>query len=350
MSSDDFPAQVQAELDTFLAARGDQLSELGPQLEPFLGAAAEAVGGGKRLRPAFCFWGWRAAGGDADDQRIVTAAAALELLHASALVHDDVMDDSATRRGLPAAHKQFSARHEKEGWPGRAGSFGVGAAILLGDLLLSWADQMLHASGLDPMVVDRALPYFDAMRTEVVAGQYLDLVAQNSGRTSVPEAMRVVRYKSAKYTVERPLHLGAALAGADQRMFGMLTSYGLPLGEAFQLRDDLLGVYGDPAVTGKPAGDDLREGKQTMLVALATERANPAQAVEFHRLFPAPTDDAGVERLRAIIEATGARDRVEKLIARLSAAATTALDQAAFGDDVTAALHDLAAAATRRDA
>ncbi|HET7328357.1 MAG TPA: polyprenyl synthetase family protein [Nocardioidaceae bacterium] len=348
ISSADFAEQVQGRLDGFLAGQADELSELGEQLTPMLSVAADAVRGGKRLRPTFCYWGWRAAGGDPDDGRILTAAAALELLHASALVHDDVIDDSDTRRGMPAAHRAFGAMHVEQRWPGRESQFGLGAAILLGDLLLAWSDQMLRSSGL---VTDAALPYFNLMRNEVVAGQFLDLVAQNNGAMSVPQAMRVLRYKSAKYTIERPLHLGAALAGADQTLINGLTSYGLPLGEAFQLRDDLLGVYGDPAVTGKPAGDDLREGKRTMLVALAAEHADPEQEEVLHKHFGrAGLDDDGVAALRAVLDDTGARDRVEKLIDQLAAAAAAALEQAPVDPEVRTALDDLAGAVIRRDA
>jgi len=348
VSSPDFTASVQDRLDAFVAAQTEELSELGEQLAPLIATATDAVRGGKRLRPAFCYWGWRAAGGDADDERILTAAAALELLHASALVHDDVMDDSATRRGRPSAHEQFADLHDEQGWPGRRRQFGVSAAILLGDLLLTWSDQMLRSSGLDTAP---ALPYFDLMRSEVIAGQYLDLVAQNNGAMSVPQAMRVVRYKSAKYTIERPLHVGAALAGGDRSLLEVLTSYGLPLGEAFQLRDDLLGVYGDPAVTGKPAGDDLREGKRTMLVALATERASDPQAKVLREyLGSADLDTEGVTALREVLSETGARDRVERLIERLAAAASAALEQAPVDDDVKAALGDLASAVVRRSA
>ncbi|MGH3354798.1 MAG: polyprenyl synthetase family protein, partial [Nocardioidaceae bacterium] len=227
---------------------------------------------------------------------------------------------------------------------------GTGAAILLGDLLIGWSDEMLRTCGFDAGAVTRAMPYFDAMRTEVVAGQYLDLVAQSSGHTSVPQAMRVVRYKAAKYTVERPLHLGAALAGADESLVTALTSYGLPLGEAFQLRDDVLGVIGDPEVTGKPAGDDLREGKRTVLMALAHERADRDQRHTLDRLFGRKKlDDQAVGQLRTAIEGSGALTAVEALIEELTTAATTALEHAPIADEsVRTALLELASAATER--
>jgi geranylgeranyl diphosphate synthase, type I len=346
-----FRRRVGTRLTEFVTDQASRLSELGPHLTSLLGAANDAVRGGKRLRAAFCYWGWRAGGGDRDDDRIVTAAAAVEMLHASALTHDDLMDDSDTRRGRPAAHRQFERLHKTGRWQGPAGRFGTGSAILLGDLLLSWSDEMLRTCGLDTNRVMRAMPYFDAMRTEVVAGQYLDLVAQSQGQTSVPQAMRVVRYKAAKYTVERPLHLGAALAGADEPLVTALTSYGLPLGEAFQLRDDVLGVFGDPEFTGKPAGDDLREGKRTVLMALARERADTEQQRLLDRQFGRRRlDDHGVQQLREAITDSGALAAVEELIDELTAAATTALAQSPIEDqDVLAALHELAAVATRRD-
>ncbi|MGH3365829.1 MAG: polyprenyl synthetase family protein [Nocardioidaceae bacterium] len=346
---DVFRARVSTRLTEFVTAQARRLDALEPHLDGLLTAADAALRGGKRLRASFCYWGWRAAGGP-DDDRIVTAAAAAEMLHASALTHDDVLDHSDTRRGRPAAHRQFELLHHSGKWQGTPSGFGSGAAILLGDLLLGWSDEMLRTSGLEAERVSRAMPYFDAMRTEVVAGQYLDLVAQSSGPASVPEAMRVVQYKAAKYTVERPLHLGAALAGAAGALITALTSYGLPLGEAFQLRDDVLGVYGDPDVTGKPAGDDLREGKSTVLMALARERADDDQLRLLDRVFGRKKLDAnGVRQLRETIEATGALTAVEQLISELTSAATTALAQAPIAEDeVRSALHDLATAATHR--
>jgi hypothetical protein len=199
-------------LDGFLARQRTVLAEIGPDMLPWLDAITGLLAGGKRLRPAFCYWGWRGAGGE-DGQEIHAAAAALELLHASALVHDDVMDASDTRRGQPSVHRRFAARHASGGWRGSAGSFGTGTAILVGDLLLTWTDQLFHASGLPPAALARGQQVLDAMRVEVISGQYLDLLGQAAGDGTVASALRVVRYKSAKYTIERPLHLGAALAG-----------------------------------------------------------------------------------------------------------------------------------------
>ena len=199
---------------------------------------------------------------------------ALELVQASALIHDDLMDRSDTRRGEPAVHRRFEARHTAGGWRGGAAAFGDSVAVLLGDLALVWSDELLHASGVAPEDLARARPVFDEMRTEVTVGQYLDLLTQATGDTSVELAGKVARYKSAKYTVERPLLFGAALAGAPPELSAAYSAFGLPLGEAFQLRDDVLGVFGDPSETGKPAGDDLREGKRTALVALALREAS----------------------------------------------------------------------------
>ena len=345
-----FRARVGTRLSEFVTDQASHLEDLGPHLTSLLAAANDALRGGKRLRAAFCYWGWRAAGGGRDDDRIVTAAAAVEMLHASALAHDDVMDDSDTRRGRPAAHRGFAQLHRTGRWVGTADRFGTGAAILLGDLLLGWSDEMLRTCGLDDAQVLRGLRYFDALRTEVVAGQYLDLVAQSSGQTSVPQAMRVVRYKAAKYTVERPLHLGAALAGGDDALLAALTSYGLPLGEAFQLRDDVLGVFGDPEVTGKPAGDDLREGKRTVLMALARERADADGQAELDRLFGHHRlEDHGVQQVRDIIKASGALASVEELISELTSAAITSVQHLPVDDaEVRSALRELAEVATHR--
>src|SRR5688572_2910645 len=256
-----------------------RLAPLGPDAARLLAEARASVGGGKRFRAAFCYWGFRAVQPDvAGENAVLRACAALELLHASALVHDDLMDASDTRRGRPATHRGFEAEHRADGWRGDAEQYGAAAAILLGDLLLSWADELLRRCGLDRDRVGPALDVFDLCRSEVIAGQFLDVSVQARGRASVDDAMTVLRYKSAKYSIERPLHVGAALAGAPQAAITALSGFGLPLGEAFQLRDDLLGVFGDPATTGKPAGDDLVEGKRTVLVALALEAALAAEA------------------------------------------------------------------------
>src|SRR5215475_10788135 len=285
MDRADLRPRVEKALSAFLARQRARLDAIDPGLDPVADAIEDFVLlGGKRLRPAFGYWGYRAAGG-VDRDELVAALAALELVQASALMHDDVMDASDFRRGEPAVHRRFAATHRRNDWAGDPEGFGRAAAILLGDLCLAWSDELLHGSGLDPYALARARPVFDEMRTEVSAGQYLDVLAQVSRDTSVERASTIARYKSAKYTVERPLLFGAALADAPAPVRAAFSGYGLPLGEAFQLRDDILGVFGDPAVTGKPAGDDMREGKRTVLVAYAVSHASEVQLAEFDKLF-----------------------------------------------------------------
>jgi geranylgeranyl diphosphate synthase type I len=341
--------RVQATLSDFLARQSGRVTAVGAELEAPLRAICDLVAGGKRLRPAFCYWGFRGAGGP-DCDEIVVAATALELLQASALIHDDVMDGSDLRRGMPAVHRRFAALHRDEGWTGSAEAFGVGAAILLGDLCLSWCDEMLRSCGLPERRLSAAWPVYEAMRTEVIGGQYLDLVAQATGGGSMEQAMRVIRFKTAKYSVERPLQLGGALGGADRELIDAYSAYGIPLGEAFQLRDDVLGVFGDPEHTGKPAGDDLRDGKRTVLVAQAFQRASHAERAVLQRDLGDPDlGDEGVARLRGILVETGALDAVERLIAELTASALAALDAAPLRDaEAAATLHTLSLAATRR--
>lgn len=336
-------------LEEFVRLQREVLAAIGDDMLPWADTMHGLLGGGKRLRPAFCYWAWRAGGG-ADCPEIFAAIAALELLHASALVHDDLMDDSDTRRGQPAVHKQFSARHTAAGYAGGADQFGAGAAILIGDALLAWTDQMYHGSGLPARALQRGQPVLDAMRTEVISGQFLDLVNQASGRTCVASAMRVVTYKTAKYTVERPLHLGAALADSPQAATRAFTGYGIPLGIAFQLRDDVLGVFGDPARTGKPVSGDVREGKRTVLIALASERADAAQA----RLLDDCVGDrslpeSAAAQVRKVITSTGALAECEALIAAYVKEALAALDGAPITDQARSALTALAIAATDRE-
>ena len=328
---EDLITRLQAQLDVFVATQRDRLADAGPEAAALLDAAHAAVSGGKRLRAAYCYWAWRAAGGSIEDDRPIVAGAALEWLQASALAHDDVIDESDTRRGRPSAHRAFATQHRVRGWRGDAGHYGVGAAILLGDLMLSWADETFAPLRTST----EAGGHFDACKSEVVAGQFLDVVAEAAGDPSVESAMRVVRYKAAKYTVERPLLIGATLAGASPVLVESLRGFGLPIGEAFQLRDDVLGVFGDAAVTGKPAGDDLRAGKRTVLIARAYERSDAAQRTTLDDLVGDPRlDSAGVERVRDVVRETGALTAVEEHITTLHDTALQALDAAPIIDEV----------------
>ena len=346
-----FRAATQSALDRFVEEQATRLEPLGADAARLVEAALRAVSGGKRFRAAFCTWGFRAVRaetGPEEQQALVRAAASLEVLHASALVHDDYMDASDTRRGRPATHKAFEDLHREQGWTGDPQQYGAAAAILLGDLLLSWSDEMLRRCGLGHDVVRDALAVFDTTRSEVITGQFLDVSLQARGESDVHQAMRVLRYKSAKYSIERPLHVGAALAGGDPATLEALGAFGLPLGEAFQLRDDLLGVYGDPDVTGKPAGDDLTEGKRTVLVALALETAPAAHAKRLDAALGTALSTDEVAELRRIIEDSGAHAEVERRIRALTDRSLAALDEAPVTEDARQVLRELAAAATQR--
>jgi len=353
---DAFRARVTEILAKLVAGRREALAPLGPDLDPFFDAALVAVSGGKRLRAAFAYWGWRAAGGSpSSTDSILNAAAAIELVHASALVHDDVIDASATRRGGPAAQRAFAALRRSEtpdAEPGAADQFGGSAAILLGDLLLAWSDELFTQSGFKPKALAGGRVYFDKLRNEVVAGQYLDVLAQTRRRSSAADAMRVLLYKSAKYTVERPLQLGAALAKTDGDLLRSLSSYGVPLGEAFQLRDDLLGVFGRADLTGKPSGDDIREGKRTLLMARAFDKGDEAQRVLLDAaLGNADLDDRGIAEVHQVLAATGAVTAVETVISELTSAALATLRHAPLKDEeARTALRTLGDRATNRTA
>ncbi|MGF7238613.1 MAG: polyprenyl synthetase family protein [Frankia sp.] len=350
---DDLGGRVRDAASAFVDARARELNAIDPALASLTDAAADLVrSGGKRLRPAFCYWGWRGAGGAEDGPEAdaaVVAAASLELLHACALVQDDVMDGAATRRGRPAAHRRLAAAHREAGWVGDQVTFGTSSAVLLGDLLLVWADEMLAASGLSDAAIRRAWPVYSRMRAELICGQYLDLVGQVSETLDLAAAMQVARYKSAKYTVERALHLGGVLAGADPPLLEAYSGFGLPIGEAFQLRDDVLGVFGDPAVTGKPAGDDLREGKRTALIALTHANTDAAGRQVLRRLLGNPLLDAdGVEQLRTVIVTAGALAGVEEMISDRTRAALAALRDGPIDAGARESLTELAVAATTR--
>ncbi|WP_395243332.1 polyprenyl synthetase family protein [Agromyces sp. MMS24-K17] len=350
---------VQDRIEEFLDDRGSILHSISPDLAPLDRFSKGFLSGGKRFRARFCYWGWQAVTGpgDRDPYAVLSAAAALELFHAAALVHDDLIDNSDTRRGAPAAHRRFEALHGESGWSGNGDDYGRASAILLGDLLLGWSDELLD-EGLQTLA-DRgharaARAEFMRMRTEVTAGQYLDILEERAWLTKPDaeqrlRAERIITYKSAKYSIESPLAIGATIAGASAAQLAALREFGLPLGIAFQLRDDLLGVYGDPEVTGKPAGDDLREGKRTMLVAIARERLAPGQRRLLDELLGDPELTAEqVRTLQRTIRDCGAVDELEAIIADEVDRATRVLADAAIDGEARRALSDLATTVTKR--
>lgn len=350
LDANELRARIQASLDHFVSDHKSLMFTVSPDTLPLVESLEGLLVGGKRLRPAFAYWGFLAAGGQDSDQ-VVRACASLEFLQACALIHDDVMDASDTRRGKPAIHKQFESRHTTNQWNGSAKLFGEGAAILVGDLALSWADEMLLTSGLTNDQLLRAKTIYDIMRTELMSGQYLDLLEQVRGGITHERAETVIRFKSAKYTIERPLHLGAAIAGSTPQLNSVLSEYGLALGEAFQLRDDLLGVFGDSAVTGKPAGDDLREGKQTMLIAFANSNAVAADKKFLSDNLGNPNlTSETISQLQNVLTSCGAQDFVESRIASYLEKSLASLQSL---EDVSAskiALTELAILATKRSA
>ncbi|MET9534952.1 polyprenyl synthetase family protein [Streptomyces sp. NPDC006649] len=345
------PAAVETLLYEFLDEQIHQASDL-PELALFAHLLRDMIAaGGKRIRPVLCVVGWQAVSDREPPPAVWRVAASLELFHLFALIHDDIMDASETRRGEPTAHRRLAARH-----PGRddAPTLGINAAILLGDLALGWSYELLHIASPDPtgLHLNRAWPLLNALRTETLVGQYLDLVSAGPVSAAPPDtvaARRAIRYKTAKYTCERPLQLGAHLGGAGPHLLAALSSYALPLGEAFQLRDDLLGVFGAPERTGKSVLDDFREGKNTVLAATAYQRATPAQArVLRDGLGNRSLTPAEASQMRQVLTDTGAHTAVETLISQRHEQALAALDHAVMRPEAAAALRAMAAAVVTR--
>ncbi|MCY0904227.1 polyprenyl synthetase family protein [Arthrobacter sp. H14-L1] len=351
---DVFIASVARELAVFLDSKREMLTAISPDTLVLLDSIRTLVTGGKRLRALMCYWGWRGAGGGEESSEIIAAGVALELFQAAALIHDDIIDRSDIRRGGPSVHRRFSLLHAANRWSLDAERFGQAAAILTGDLCLSFSEEAFAAIVQPTAAGARARKVFDLMRTEVMAGQYLDILEEVSGparpaETAVQRAQAIIRYKSAKYSTEHPLVLGGALAGAEEELLTGYSEFALPLGEAFQLRDDLLGVFGDPATTGKPAGDDLREGKRTVLVGLTLAAAGEPEArFVDERLGSQELGNAEIERIRAIIVDSGSLAAAETLIEDYSATAFAALDSLEIPLGAAASLRALATAAVRR--
>jgi len=332
-STSPFIESVAARLGELVAQAHNELPEIATDADALTAVAESFLTGGKRFRARLAYWGWRAGRtfGDvsADIEsasaldHVVSLATGLELFHAAALVHDDIIDKSDTRRGTTSAHRQFERHHVEGRFDGSADHYGKSSAILLGDLLLSWADDQFLGAALsvDAQSAQIFRSELRTMRSDVTAGQFLDnhdsVAWRNiSDGDAIDRAQRVVIYKSAKYSVEAPLVLGAILGGAQPPLISALRGFALPLGFAFQLRDDLLGVFGDKETTGKPAGDDLREGKRTVLLAIARQRADRATVTVFDELIGDPRlEPAQVDMLRSTLVATGAVQQIEELIA-----------------------------------
>jgi len=355
----------------FFAAQRELLEGISPETLPLLEAIESLSIGGKRLRALLSYWGWRGAGGaPVTEQRgswsIVKAGMAVELFQTSALIHDDIIDRSDTRRGTLSVHKRFEAAHEQNNWRGDAFNYGLTGGILAGDLTLAWSAEVFASLGEGAIYGSPARTIFDRMRSEVLAGQYLDVYSEvldtEDADSALHRALNVIRFKSAKYSCEHPFTIGGALAlqaralesgaGAISEQHPVLAGYrafGLPLGEGFQLRDDELGVFGQPEVTGKPAGDDLREGKRTVLVALTSAALDEKDAALLHDGLGNPNlSDKQVERIRELMVSSGAFAEHERLIEDKSRAVFEALDALELDELVRAALSDIVDRALRR--
>ena len=307
------------------------------------------IGGGKCLRSTFMYLGWRC--GAEPDEAALRASASLELIQAFALLQDDVMDASDLRRGKPSAHTQFERWHRERDMPGSAARFGESAAILLGDMCLVWAEQMLRSSGVRAAALERVWPRYDQMRTELAVGQLSDLVNVTSQLPTLEQALDIAARKSGNYTVRRPLEIGAAMAGSDERSLWLLGRYGTAVGEAFQLRDDLLGVFGTTAVTGKPAGADMRERKATSVAVAAHHLADAPTRRQLAEVMNADhLDEADAERWRTMLVATGAVNRIEEMITERVATAMDLVYRLRVDEEVQSALASMVTACTARAA
>ena len=334
----DVATRVDKRLEALLAVERERWAKVDADLVPPIDEIARLVlAGGKRLRPAFCYWGFVGAGGDPADELVIDAGAALELLHAFALFHDDVMDGSLTRRGEPTTNAKFEASHGASKLAGESRRFGDGVAILVGDLAYVYSDQLMRNAS------PQAWTIWNELRIELNFGQYLDMLGSAMNERRREKAERICRYKSGKYTIERPLHLGALLAAPTRdELIPVLSTYGLPLGDAFQMRDDVLGAFGDTAITGKPVGDDLREGKPTPLMAIATARANAAQLKELQLVGNQDLTPEHIARVQEVIRETGALDELELVITRLTDEAIAAVQHVPFAQSVRDELITLA--------
>lgn len=346
----EFRETVENRIARFLDSQAELITEVGASA--LLETARSYALGGKRLRPAFCYWAYEAVGGpESEREPVLSVAASLDLLHSSALVHDDLIDAADTRRGLPAAHKRFEMLHVERAGRGSIQEFGSAAAVLLGDMLLMWSAEMFDTSGARNLPEARL--ELNRMRAEVTAGQFLDIsaafaVADCPDRLAV--AQKVLEYKSASYSMRRPALIGARLGGADETSYAALAAFGSHIGHAFQLRDDVLGVWGNEDVTGKPTGGDLREGKSTVLVLTALNRAAGDAAAKLSSVLGAKdAKDSEIAAAAEVIATTGALAHVESLIEEHLSLGLSALNRGSFTERGVSALTRLAELSVRRD-
>lgn len=346
---------ISQRLTTHLAQHRADLAEIHPDAASLSDEIEQLLSGGKRHRPALCYWAWRGFAPDAavndplQHQTALDTAIALEIFQAAALFHDDLMDRSDLRRGLPTAHRSFAARHRALNFSGDEENYGANMALLLGDLTLILANGVLAAALLqvNTPAAQRTRALFDDMQATVTIGQYLDVQAQAAPWAAKPaqdeaRARQIIQAKTASYSYRHPLQLGAALAGGSTELLDELARIGQPLGEAFQLKDDLLGVFGDPAATGKPAGDDLREGKRTVLIAKTLAAVAPAdQDFIRQRLGASDFSPADLDKFLQLIDDSAAVAQVEALITELSTPALRDLDSLELTDPAREIITDL---------
>lgn len=358
---------IQNELDSFCSERRKEFAGISEDLFPLIDFATSLMAGGKRFRAQFCYWSWvghleNGSLTDVEQERalkaMVSICAALEMFHAAALVHDDLIDQSDTRRGQPAVHKSFENLHKQNDWSGQPERFGLAGSVLVGDLLLNWSSEIFgnalqYAPSREIELACRA--EFSRMRVEIMAGQYLDVLEENAGAhrepsEAVARANQVMLYKTAKYSIEAPLLIGAAFAGADFTARSEIEKFAIPLGLAFQLRDDVLGVFGDPKVTGKPAGDDLREGKRTVLIGLTREVLTGSVRNVFDEMLAARDINADqITFLQQTIIGAGALKKTETMIEELGSDSLQNLDSLELETTGKAALIELAKQVMNRD-
>ncbi|GGX24247.1 polyprenyl synthetase family protein [Streptomyces noursei] len=342
-------AQIDTVLTDFLNAKTDAAAASGLPRDLAQAVRRHLQAGGKRLRPLLCVTGWHAADGHGDTIPLLRTAAAVEMFHAFCLIHDDIMDNSEMRHGRPTVHRHLAADYGVGHSPEQARKLGADAALLVGDMALAWSDELLHTAGHPSTTLAALHDVIDLMREEVIYGQYLDLTSTGQATGDIEQALQIILYKTAKYTVERPLHIGATLAGADQHLLDALSAFALPLGEAFQLRDDLIGAFGNEATSGKSCLDDLREGKPTVLIAHALKAADDTQARLLRTLYGNPRlEEDSAATLRTVLKATRADQTVEHMIADRFEHAVTALYEAPIPPHVQGQLRHLAENATWR--
>lgn len=330
----EFKKKVEPEMEAFFARVIAENRKIDENIADAISYARKiTMSGGKRARAAFMYFGYIAAGGK-EKEKIIKASVSIELIHSFLLMHDDIIDRDSLRHGIKTTHIYYGEIAKKYFKHKDADHFGNSMAIIVGDMMYAFGNQVLFESGFEPALIVNALHRLQGVVSRTVVGESQDILIENKGEATEQEILQMYENKTARYTIEGPLHLGAILARADEKMMQSLSDYSIPAGIAFQIQDDILGVFGTVGKTGKPVGSDVRQGKQTILVAKALEKASRAQKEILKKcLGNSDLTEKDLDEFKKVIIETKSLEYAQKLAQDLIAEAKGKIEKVEMNEE-----------------